>query len=241
MLPSEADVVLHTRLHVPLLLVRQRALHPGRRAEREHPGRNLRAGGDEAPGADHRPLPDLDPVQDDAADADERVVADAASVQDYAVADGHPVAHHDREPARVHVDDGVVLDVRLPADADALDVPAQHRAVPDAAAGADRHVADHDGAGSYERGFVHLRRPSPDRPDHAFSLFPAAAAGAAPDSPPGAAATFRMRSASPLLTRSSASASAFASCESMSRLRRRPAPATSTLELSAERIRTTWV
>ena len=57
----------------------------------------------------------------------------------------------------------------------------------------------------------------------------------------GPTATFRIRSASPLLTRSSASASALTSCESMSRLRRRPAPATSALDESAERIRTTWV
>src|SRR5438132_844442 len=128
-----------------------------------------------------------------------------------------------------------------PAAADALDVPAQHCAEPDSAEGADRHVADHHRARSDEGGFVHPRRLSPERPDHAFSLLPGAAGGAAPESPPGPAATLRMRSASPLFTRSSASASAFASCESMSRLRRRPAPATSTLELSAERIRTTWV
>src|SRR5204863_8907420 len=177
-----------------------------------------------------------------ASHADQGVVSDPAPVQHHRVAHGDPVAHHGGEAARVDVDDGVVLDAGLGADADALDVAAQHGAVPDGAARADHHVADHVRAGSDEGALADLRRFASERADgHAFSRVPGASGGSAEEAVPGPEATFRMRSASPLLTFSSASASAVASCESMSRLRRRPAPATSTLELSEERIRTTCV
>src|ERR671936_1391171 len=232
-LPTQPDVSVDPLLHV--------ALHAGRRPDREHAGGNLRAGRDQAARADHRPFADLCAVEDDAADADQRVVADVAAVQHDAVPDGDAVAHHGREPARVDVDDGVVLDAGVAADADALDVAAENRPVPDAAARADDPVADDAGARGDEDAFAELRRLPPERPDHAFSLLPGAPGGTAPDSPAGPEAALRMRSASPLFTRSSASARAFTSCESMSRLRRRPAPATSTLELSADRIRTTCV
>src|SRR5207244_4321627 len=150
-------------------------------------------------------LADLGTVHDDGADSDQRPVADVAAVQDDAVADSDAVADDGREAARVDVDHRVVLDVGVRADADLLDVAAHDRSVPDAGPRAEDDVADHGGALRHPGPGPELRRLSAEGLDHAFSLLPGA--GGAPDaSPAGASATLRIRSASPLLTFSSASA-----------------------------------
>src|ERR1035437_5413938 len=59
------------------------------------------------------------------------------------VADGDPVADEAREIIR-EVQHGVILDVRVVADDDAVDVAAQHRAIPNARMRTKRHVADDD-------------------------------------------------------------------------------------------------
>src|SRR5690348_8089908 len=61
-----------------------------------------------------------------------------------AVADGDPVA--DDAGIRIgEMQHGVVLDVRVVADDDAVDIAAQYRAIPDARTRANGHVAEHDG------------------------------------------------------------------------------------------------
>src|ERR1035437_11041870 len=59
------------------------------------------------------------------------------------VADGDPVADEAREIIR-EVQHGVILDVRVVADDNAVDVAAQHRAIPNARMRTERHVADDD-------------------------------------------------------------------------------------------------
>ena len=51
----------------------------------------------------------------------------------------------------------VVLNVAMVADDDAIDVTPQHRAIPDAAVRAQRHVADHGGGLGDKNFFAQLR------------------------------------------------------------------------------------
>ena len=95
-------------------------------------------------------------VQNHRAHADERFVADGAGVDDRAVADGDPVADEARKIVR-EMQHGVVLDVRVVADDDAVDVAAQHRAIPHARMRAERHVAD-DGGGLGDENIFAERR-----------------------------------------------------------------------------------
>src|SRR5207245_308125 len=94
-----------------LLRIGQGALDPAGRPEREHAGRDLGAGRDEAARANQRLRPDLRAVQEDGPDANERVVVDGAAVQHGAVADGDVVADGGVERVRLDVDDRQVLDV----------------------------------------------------------------------------------------------------------------------------------
>ena len=69
---------------------------------------------------------------------------------------GHVIADDARKIIR-EMQHGVVLDVRVVADDDAVDVAAQHRAIPHARMRAERHVAD-DGRGlGDENIFAELR------------------------------------------------------------------------------------
>src|SRR5262249_43914703 len=142
-LRGELDVVPRALAQVGLLIVGQRPLHPGGRAYRKHAGRDLRARRHQRAGRDQRAFADLRAVHHDRADADQRAVPDRAAVKYDMVADRHTLAHHRRPAARVDVDDRVVLDVGVGADANLLDVGADDRAVPDAGAIADHDVADH--------------------------------------------------------------------------------------------------
>jgi len=72
------------------------------------------------------------------------------------VADGDPVADDARKIVR-EMQHGVVLDVRMVADDDAVDVAAQHRAIPHARMRAERHVADDGGVFGDENIFAERR------------------------------------------------------------------------------------
>jgi len=73
--------------------------------------------------------------------ADERFVTHGAGVDNCTVADGDPVAK-DAWKIIGKVQHGVVLDVCVMADDDAIDVAAQHRAIPHARMIAKPHIAD---------------------------------------------------------------------------------------------------
>ena len=99
--------------------------------------------------ADHRA------VQNHRAHADKNFIADFARVDNRAVADRHPVTEHARKIIR-EMQHRVVLHVRVMAHDDAIDVAAQHRAIPDTRMCAERHIADDRGAAGDENFFAEL-------------------------------------------------------------------------------------
>src|SRR5690606_12260535 len=112
------------------------------------PGRHQRAGADEGVLLHHRA------VEHDRAHADEHRVLDPAGVDDRLVADRHVLADHGGEPAQLRVrpvvadvDHGAVLDIAARADADEVDVAADHRLRPHRHVVSQLHVADHAGVG----------------------------------------------------------------------------------------------
>ena len=72
-----------------------------------------------------------------------------------AVADRDPVAEDARKVIR-EMQHGVVLDIRVMADDDAVDVAAQHRAIPHVRMRAERHIADDRGVFGDEDTFAQL-------------------------------------------------------------------------------------
>ena len=125
-------------------------------AEDERAGRDFRSLRHERLRADERLPADDRAVQNHRAHADERLVADGAGVDDRAVTDGDPVADEARKIVR-EMQHGVVLDVRVVADDDAVDVAAQYRAIPHARMRAERHVTDDGGGLGYENIFAERR------------------------------------------------------------------------------------
>jgi hypothetical protein len=85
------------------------------------------------------------------------------------MADQHLLADQGRQAGlvagarRIDVDDAAVLEVGPSADADAVDVAAQHAIVPDARFRADLDVADQAGAGGDEGGGIEERRLAAER------------------------------------------------------------------------------
>src|SRR6185369_5368375 len=81
--------------------------------------------------------------QDDRSHTDEATVFDDAAMQRHRVADRYPVAQDDRPFTQHAVQYRAVLDVRVCADADGMDVAADDRAHPYAGIFAQLDVADH--------------------------------------------------------------------------------------------------
>ena len=100
-----------------------------------------RAGGYDAAGAD------VDAVEDDRTHADQAARLDGAAVERDGVADGDVVAEDERVLVAHDVEDATVLNVGARANADVVDVAANHGAGPDTRVFADDHVADDDGSG----------------------------------------------------------------------------------------------
>ena len=125
-------------------------------SEDEGAGRNLGAGRDEGLRADDGLFADNRAIQNDRAHTDEAFIADFAGVDDGAVAHGDPVTKDARKFIG-EVQHGVVLHVGVVADDDAVDVAAQHRAVPDAGVGAERDIPYDRGGFGDERALAELR------------------------------------------------------------------------------------
>ena len=96
-------------------------------------------------------------VQNHRAHADKTFITDFACVDDRAVANGDPVAKETRKIVR-EVQHGIVLDIRVVADDDAVDVAAKHRAIPHAGMRAECDIADDSGSFGDENIFTELRR-----------------------------------------------------------------------------------
>ena len=85
------------------------------------------------------------PSKNDRPHAHQHLVANRAGVNDGGMAYGDVIAQDTGEVVR-QMQDGVVLDVRVVADDDAVDVAPEHGVAPDARVIAQGHIAQHDGA-----------------------------------------------------------------------------------------------
>ena len=123
-------------LVVNLLPELSRDTHPERIRLNHSVFWNYRAGGDDAAFAD------FGIVQDHAAHADEAAVADGAAVQSNGVAHGDIVAHDHAIFVAHAVEHAAILHAAVLADADGIDVTADHGIHPYTGVLADFHVAD---------------------------------------------------------------------------------------------------
>lgn len=119
--------------------------HDFRRGAQNHgTGRDAGAWGDEGVGTDEALLADDGSVEEGGAHAHEAFVAHGAGMDVGGVADGDAAAD-DAWEVIGEVEDGVILDVGLLADLDAVDIPAQDGSVPDAGSVPEGDVAEDDG------------------------------------------------------------------------------------------------
>jgi len=123
---------------------------------------NERAGGDDRAGSDDGA------VQDDAAHADEAAGFDGASVENDGVADGDVVAYVDSVLLFHAVEDGVVLNVGVVADADLVDVATEDSVHPDAGVLAHYDVSDELGGVVDVAGFGELGSDAFVGADHEY-------------------------------------------------------------------------
>jgi hypothetical protein len=94
-------------------------------AVHQRPGRHLQTTREQRRRADDALLADHHTIHQNRAHADQYLVAYHATVQDRPVADSHIVADHARR-RHVHMTYGIVLNVRMMADNDTIDIAAQH-------------------------------------------------------------------------------------------------------------------
>ena len=114
---------------------------PGGRAQHERPWRNLCALGDQRIGANQTPVTDHCAVQDGGSHSDQHFVANRAGVNNRRMTDRHVVPHQARTLV-CQVQHGIVLDVRVVPDNDAIDVAPQDCVIPNAGMIAESNVAD---------------------------------------------------------------------------------------------------
>jgi len=112
--------------------------------------------GDEGVGSDDAMFADLGAVQNGRAHADEALITDSAGMDDGGMANGDPIAQN----AGMFIGkmkDGVVLDVGVVSDNDAVDVAAQDGVIPNAGVIAESDVAENDGAARDVNAFAKRR------------------------------------------------------------------------------------
>src|SRR5438876_6806295 len=167
-----ADVALGVFVDGVLVDGCEHALDFAGMAYDEAAGRNIGALEEQGACGNDAAFADGYAVEDDGAHADEAAVGDVAAVQGNTVADGDVVAEDQRIFVAHDVKDRAVLDIGARADADVVDVAADHRAGPDAGVFADDHVADEHGSGIDVSGggdFGAVAAIGSDHADGAFS------------------------------------------------------------------------
>ena len=92
-------------------------------------------------GADEALIADNGAVEHGRTHANENFVADSTGVKDRAVADGHVIAENAGELIG-EMQDGVILDVGMVADGDAINVSARDGVIPNTGVIAHGHVAE---------------------------------------------------------------------------------------------------
>ena len=114
--------------------------------------RQRRTRGQHAARLDHRI------IQDDAAHADKGAVFQVAGMDDGGVAHRHIGTDEGGLAARIHMDDGAVLDIGARPGADDVGVAAQDAVIPDIGALGDFDIADHGGRWRHPGVGVNQRR-----------------------------------------------------------------------------------
>lgn len=124
-----------------------------RDANRQAAGGDVGAWRDNGPSADHSLGADAGAVEHGGVHPHQGAVLDRAAMKDGGMADSDIGPDLGGE-AGVGVDNGVILDVAAWADEDAVGIPTQHGAVPNARLGSDFDMTDDDGSGGEEGGWV---------------------------------------------------------------------------------------
>lgn len=118
------------------------AAHFGWNTGPESSRRNGDLLGNQGAGGDDTAFADARTVENARADADQDGVFNDASVDGGIMADGDPVAHMDRKEVALAVEDGAILHVGVGANADGVDITAQHGVHPDRGVCAEFYIAD---------------------------------------------------------------------------------------------------
>lgn len=138
------DVILGESPQTAPFILSQWADNASGRAVDEGLGRDLHALRDQRIGPDDRLGTDVGAIEDCRSHADEDIIRNGAGMDDGGVTYGDIIADHAGKIVG-EMDDGVVLDVRVVANHDAIDITAKYRVIPDARAVAEGDVADDDG------------------------------------------------------------------------------------------------
>ena len=165
---GETHVFLGRFLETDPFLPRQRADHFGRRTQHQGTGRNLSARRDQSACADERLLADHGAVKNGRSHANQNLIANRAGVNDGDMANSDVIAYDAGEIVR-QMQDGIVLDVCMVADNNAVEVTPEHGVVPDAGVMTERDVAQHHRApgniNAFAQGWL-LQKESVELPFH---------------------------------------------------------------------------
>ena len=116
------------------------------RAEHERSGRNFHSHGDQRVCADNGTRADFHIVKNDGPHANQHFIVDLAGMDHRIMSDGHQLTHGCRIVC-IDMNSGVVLNIRARADNDAIDVAAEHSAVPNTRFLFECHVTNDGRAG----------------------------------------------------------------------------------------------
>ncbi|MFD0390594.1 hypothetical protein ACFQ4K_26690 [Tistrella bauzanensis] len=135
----------------------------GRYTAPQFAGRDMLLLPDQRTGTDDRAAIDHRAVEHGGAHADKGAGLKRAGMDDRAMADGDIIADERGEARPVDMHDRAVLKVDAPTDPDAVDIAAQHAAIPDTALGTDFDIPDHHGTRCDEARGVDPRKPVGER------------------------------------------------------------------------------
>src|SRR5205814_1521739 len=120
----------------------ERAVDSGRESQHQTAGWDHRALRYQGSGADDGVLTDNDVIEESRPHPDQAVGFDRAAVHHHSVPNGHIILENQRARILHDMPDRAVLNIRVLANADVVDIAPDDTVVPDARMVADFHVAD---------------------------------------------------------------------------------------------------
>src|SRR5580704_4227656 len=155
---SQFDIVLGVQAKALALFLGHGALHFGGHAHHHAQWRNHGALRHHGAGGNYRSSPYFRPVEQHRADSDQAIIFHRASMQHDQVSGRYAITDVERKPARVAMQDRIVLNVTVITDTNFIHVAASRGIGPDAGAFADHHVSNHlraliDVSGSGDLGY----------------------------------------------------------------------------------------